>query len=271
MIRQLAIIALSLALMLPLSLAHALTLNFVEIVDDAGPDLSSQLSASITDIGVGAQFTFFNNVGLNSSITGVFFDVGSADIGGIQFSNGASHSGVDFKQATNPNLPEGNTLAEPFNADFGMTKDGSNANGIDARDEYARFLVSFNEDYSFDALLSAISSGAFRVGLHVTSIVLEPDSISSSNSSSSGSGGHHGKKKKKYGRHDDDDDDDDKDKDKDDDHEYDYGDGSDAYISQIPPLPNVSTVPVPAAAWLFGSALFGFVVAHRRKKLPSAV
>lgn len=267
MIRQLAIIALSLALMLPLSLAHALTLNFVEIVDDGGPDLSSQLSASITDIGVGAQFTFFNNVGLNSSITGVFFDVGSADIGGIQFSNSASHSGVDFKQATNPNLAEGNTLARAFNADFGMVKDGSNANGVDASNEYAHFLVSFGEDYSFDALLSAISTGAFRVGLHVTSIVLEPDS--SSSSSSSGSGGHHGRKK--HGRHGDDDDEDEDEDHEYEDHEYDYGDGSDAYISQIPPLPNVSTVPVPAAAWLFGSALFGFVVAHRRKKSPSTV
>lgn len=263
MIRQVAIIALSLALMLPVSLAHALTLNFVEIVDDGGPNLSSQLSASITDIGVGAQFTFFNNVGLNSSITGVFFDVGSADIGGIQFSNGASSSGVDFKRARNPNLPEGNTLAESFNTDFGMVKEGSNANGVDASDEYARFLVSFNEDYSFETLLSAISTGAFRVGLHVTSIALELNSITSS---SSKSGGHHGRKK--HGRHGDDDDDEDDDNDHDDgDHEYDYADGSDAYIN----VATVSTVPVPAAAWLFGSVLFGFVVAHRRKKSLAAV
>jgi len=254
MIRQIAIITLSLALMLPVSLAHALTLNFVEIVDDGGPDLSGQLSASITDIGVGAQFTFFNNVGFNSSITGVFFDVGSADIGGIQFSSSTSSSGVDFKRARNPNLPEGNTLAESFNNDFGLVKDGSNANGVDASEEYARFLVSFGEDYSFDALLRAISSGAFRVGLHVTSIALELNSISNSSST----GGHHGSNK--HGR---DDDDDDHEYD-DEDHEYGYGDGSDAYI-------NVSTVPVPAAAWLFGSALFGFVIARRQKKSPTAV
>ena len=36
--------------------------------------------------------------------------------------------------------------------------------------------------------------------------------------------------------------------------------GSDSYV-------NVSAVPVPAAAWLFGTALFGFFAASRRKKI----
>ena len=261
MMNSKAITALFAALsMMVVASVNATTLSFTEIVDDGGPDLSSQLSASITDIGVGAQFTFFNNVGFNSSITGVFFDVGSADIGGIQFSNSASSSGVDFKDVRRPNLAEGNTLSRKFNADFGMVKDGSNAKGVDTSDEYARFIVSFDEDYSFDALLSAISAGVFRVGLHVTSIALELDSISSS----SRSGGHHGKKKKKYGHYGDDHDNDD---DEEDGHDYDNWDGSDAYISQVP---NVSTVPVPAAAWLFGSALFGLIALGRRKESENA-
>lgn len=41
---------------------------------------------------------------------------------------------------------------------------------------------------------------------------------------------------------------------------------SDAYVSSTPLSPPVSTVPVPAAAWLFASALLGWGAASRRRK-----
>jgi len=203
--------------MLFMPTVHATTLSFTEMVADGGPDLSGQLSATVSQITSGAEFKFYNNVGFNSSITGVFFDIGNTDIAGILFSLDNSSSGVDFKPKKNPTLPEGNTLTTEFDADYGETKSGPNANGVDQGGEYASFLVSFGTELDFDGLVSAITSGVFRVGLHVTSIALEPNRL----------GGE-------------------------------ADDGSDAYI-------NVSTVPVPAAAWLFGSALLGLIATRRRK------
>ena len=195
--------------------ANATTLSFTEIVDDGGPDLSSQLSAEVSAITDGALFTFTNDVGFDSSITSVFFDVGTADIASVDFSAAdSSATGVNFKPITNPNLPEGNTIS--FDADFGGTKDGSNADGVDAAGEYAGFIVLFGASgFDYADLIADILSGSFRTGLHLTSIALEPDD----------EGGL---------------------------------DGSDGYVN---------VVPLPAAAWLFGTALFGFFAASRRKKI----
>ena len=197
---------------------NATTLSFSEIVADGGPNLSTQLSAEVSAITNGALFTFKNDVGYDSSITSVFFDVGTSDIASIGFSAAdSSTTGVDFKPITNPTLPEGNTIS--FDADFGSTKDGANANGVDAAGEYAGFIVLFGASgFDYGDLLTDILSGSFRTGLHLTSIALEPDS----------NGGL---------------------------------DGSDGYIS------NVNVVPVPAAAWLFGTALFGFFATSIRKKI----
>jgi len=212
-----SVILLSAVLAITTPVVQASTLSFTEMVDDGGPNLSGQLSATVTQIMDGAEFKFYNNVGFDSSITGVFFDIGSSNIAGIEFSLDNSSSGVDFKAKNNPTLPEGNTLTTEFDADYGETKDGPNTNGVDEGGEYASFLVAFGTGFQFDTLITAISDGVFRVGLHVTSIALEPNSL----------GGE-------------------------------PADGSDAYI-------NVSTVPVPAAAWLFGSALLGLFATRRRK------
>lgn len=195
---------------------HATTLSFVEVVKDGGPNLSGQLSAEITQIASGAKFVFKNAVGFDSSIAGIFFDIGTSNIDTINFSAAdSSLTGVDFKPITNPTLPEGGTLNPEFVASFGEKKDGSASNGIDADGEFAGFLVALGGGFSFQNLISDIWAGTFRVGLHVISIASEPD----------GADGGFG--------------------------------GSDAYVN---------AVPVPAAAWLFGSALFGFVVARRRKQ-----
>ena len=199
---------------------HATTLSFVEIVKDGGPNLSGQLSADVIQTATGAKFVFRNDVGIDSSVAGVFFDIGTSNIEDIYFSAAdSSLTGVDFKPIMNPTLPEGNTLNPAFDANFGERKDGSAANGIDNGGEFAGFLVALGSGFSFQNLISDIWDGTFRVGLHVISIASEPD----------GTGSY---------------------------------DGSDAYVN---------AVPVPAAAWLFGSALFGFVVTHRRKKSPSAL
>jgi len=202
------------------STANATTISFTEIVNDGGPNLSGQLSATISEVMSGAEFKFYNDIGANSSITSVFFDVGTAGISGVTFNANNSSNGVDFKTINNPTLPEGNTLPTSFDADFGLTKNGANANGINESGEYASFLVAFNAGFEFEQLTAAITSGLFRIGLHVTSIALEPNTL----------GGP-------------------------------AADGSDGYINNA----NVSVVPVPAAAWLFGSALLALVVGRRRK------
>lgn len=212
--KSLPAVLLTAVLLFSTPFAQAVTLSFVEIVDDGGPNLSGQLSLDVTSFMSDVLFTFRNDVGFDSSITSVFFDIGSSDVTGISFSAAnSSLTGVLFKEITNPTLPEGNTLTTVFDADFGETKDGPNTNGVDATGEFAGFLGTFGMGFSFDDLIADILSGTFRFGLHVTSIELESD----------GEG----------------------------------FDGSDSYIN---------VVPIPAAAWLFGSAIFGFFVASKRRK-----
>ena len=210
--KAISAVLMALSMMFVMSV-NATTLSFIEVVDDGGPDLSDQLSAEVSAITDGALFKFYNDVGFDSSITSVFFDVGTADIASVDFSATDSSAGVVFDSITNPTLPEGETIS--FDADFGGTKDGSNANGVNEAGEYAGFIVLFGTSgFDYADLIADISSGSFRTGLHLTSIALEPDS----------SGGF---------------------------------DGSDSYVN---------VVPLPAAAWLFGTALFGFAAASRRKK-----
>ena len=99
-LRILTTALMAVSMMFVMSVSHATTLSFTEIVDDGGPDLSGQLSAEVSAITDGALFTFTNDVGFDSSITSVFFDVGTADIFSVAFSAAHSSAGVDFKSIT---------------------------------------------------------------------------------------------------------------------------------------------------------------------------
>lgn len=207
--------------------AHAasVTYNFDRITSNANISIGSQLSMVVEETTVGnlsgALFTFYNNVGIKSSITDIYFD----DMTPAIFNNIISYSdsgvGVSFDNSAKPkNLPGGKSIG--FKADHsgdsnststesGVTTNGVVKNGVNSASEWVSFLGYWAKDSSFAGLISALNSGDFRVGLHIQSI------------------GTSGK--------------------------------SDSYVNELSP------VPLPAAAWLFGSALFGFVMVSNRRKV----
>lgn len=197
--------------------------NFTNITNNSSIDLSSQLQMDVSASGSDVLFKIFNNVGVQSSVTAIYFDQGVANLLSNVVMNGDSGLGVSFDSSASPaNVPGGNTIA--FTADWNgdsNAKDptcpkgdssctGTMANGLNAYGEWVSFLGTLSSGTDLDHVLADLSSGSFRVGMHVQAI---------------GTAGQ-----------------------------------SDSYVS-VPP------VPLPAAAWLFGSALLGFVMTSSRRRV----
>ena len=194
--------------------ASASTYGFVNITKNtpSGVDVASQLSMDVSTNGTGAVFKFFNNVGVASSITDIYFDdvVAPGNIfSKIEYSAASDLLGVKFDSSATPgNLPGGNTIG--FVANYsGDSKQPIPYMGVNTSTEWVSFLGTFAASKDFSDLIAALDSGSFRVGLHVQAI------------------GTAGK--------------------------------SDSFAN--------TTVPLPAAAWLFGSALLGFVTLSNRRKV----
>ena len=215
----------ALAMMFVMSTSHAITFQFENITHNGNTDLTgtNQLTVDVTEtLGGDVNFTFWNNVGVNSSITSIYFDLGTTSNLFSQFSIDSSSSGVTFALNTLdpslpqfPNLPGGNTIN--FDADVAAESAGSPTNGVDTSEEYITFLATADSGYTtFDNFIALMMNGDFRTGFHLTAI----DDTACFDLEGSAC-------------------------------------GSDSYVSAIP---------VPAAAWLFGTALFGFFATSRRKK-----
>ena len=86
------------------------------------------------------------------------------------------------------------------------------ANGVNAANEYVKFLGTLSSGWIFDNVIAGLNNGSLRIGLHVQGI---------------------------------------------------NGVTSDAFVNKTVPNP----VPLPAAAWLFGSSLLGFASFSKRRKV----
>ena len=208
-------IFMALSMMFIMSVSQATIFSFENITNNSSIQLSDQLSVDVTDGGSSeagnlVAFKFYNNVGIASSITDVYFDNGATNLF-TEFSIFEVTTGVSFDLNPSPkNLPAGETI--DFYSDFGGDSTApTSANGVDAADEYIIFLGLLDSAFSYDDAIAALFDGGFRVGMHLQAIA----------------GG---------GVND-----------------------SDSYAT-------VNPVPVPAAAWLFGTVLFGFFATSRRKK-----
>jgi len=204
--------------------AFAVTYDFTRITNNGGADavdIGDQLFVDVSFVegtDGGALFTFRNEVGIDeagndvggieSSIMAIYFDYGS-DSNFFSTVEISAQSGTSFSDgATPPKLPYGGA-AVGFEVDYSADADPGGVgvtNGVDSALDSISFLGTFGSG-SFSALLSALSTGDFRIGLHVQGIT-----------------------------------------------------GNDGFSDSY-----VNTVPVPAAAWLFGSALLGLIAARRRK------
>lgn len=209
-------------LLLSLSSVHAsatsiYSYNFDRITNNSPVNIGNQLLMEINSTALpnSIAFKFFNNVGIKSSITDIYFDMGNSNL----FSNismySDSGSGVEFDNSARPsNLPGSRRLS--FSADFAGDSP-TPAKGVDKLGEWVTFMGVLSTGKSFNALTEALKSGNFMVGLHVQSI-------------------------------------------------GDYcATDSDSFVNKK--NAEISAVPLPAAAWLFGSALMGFVVVSNRRRI----
>ena len=103
--------------------ASAITIGFTKITNNGNSNVASQLSADVTDHGDGTvDFTFYNDVGIASSISEIYFDDGTL----LALSSiSDSGAGVAFTgPPTNPgDLPGGNLASPPFHVSQGFSAD----------------------------------------------------------------------------------------------------------------------------------------------------
>lgn len=166
--------------------AGAATVNFERITENSPSDSAGQLVLNVTDDGARALFAF--TVGSDSpspdaSIAEIYF----SDLNGI-FALPLSledQSGVSFGvgSATPPNLPGANLATPDFVVTSGLLANSGNANSNAI--QFGDLLVlamNYAAGGSFSSLLDALDSGAFRVGLHVRSLVGTKDDTTTSDS-----------------------------------------------------------------------------------------
>ena len=163
------------------------TFNFVKITNNGNPSVGGQLSVQVIDPGISGgtdvMFKFFNNVGITSSITQIYFDDGSLlEISAITYSG----AGVAFtKPATPGNLPGANLVSPAF-----VTTDqfsaGSDpppvANGVNTSAEWVAITFNLQDGKAPDDVIDALRDGSLRIGLHVQgyTTVPPPPSLSES-------------------------------------------------------------------------------------------
>ncbi len=123
---------------------------------------------------------FTNAVGIASSISEIYFDdamdsllgsIASLTQVGTNFTSGGANPG---------NLPGGNNLTPPFQADsmFSADAQGNPSNGIDTAGDSLTMIFNLKSSINFTDLLNALNSGGLRVGLHVRAIGQTGDSDS---------------------------------------------------------------------------------------------
>lgn len=161
----------ALAVMFVMSAAQATTLSFENITNNTGTDLSAQLSVESASVTGGVEFTFTNRIGIASSITDIYFDLGANTALFSGHSITVMSTGVSFDLAPRPNdLPGGKTVG--FTSDFGgdSTAPKTSANGVDATGEYITFLLTLGAGHDYNDYLAELASGNFRIGMHLQAI-----------------------------------------------------------------------------------------------------
>jgi len=260
--KRLAVAGIAAAALTAPGLASAFFYGFNVIADgDSDPDRAqigeTQLFVGVTDYGQSqgnAQvlFTFYNVALLGtdpSSITDVYFEDGALMglTSLIDADDGTGgDAGVDFSPGASPgDLPGGNFLdpsfvaTQEFNADSDSGPGGVQPKGVNPGESLG-VVIELQNGLDFDDVLDSLAAGVAKTaGISTVGTDLE------------------GVAPLRIGIH-----------------VQGFADGgSESFINTgaIPDPFNQTLVPIPAAAWLFGSALLGMVgVGFRRQKNATA-
>jgi hypothetical protein len=139
----------------------------------------SQLAMEVDGMSSGGtnyvSFTFFNNVGLASSIGSIYFDDRIDPQLNYDSTMSTTSSGVDFGSPitaqTGGQLPGGGDILPSFNTTARFDRSGGAANGINAAGEFVQLVFALNVGQTLDTVLAALASGTLRIGLHLTGIL----------------------------------------------------------------------------------------------------
>lgn len=130
--------------------------------------LLAQMSVVVTDEGSNqVSFTFYNNVGLASSITDVYFDDGAL----LGIASIAQSAGVAFSQNATPGeLPGAHGCNPVFVTTAGFSADSdppAEPNGVDAAVEWLKITFNLKTGKTFSDVIGQLLSGVLRIGIHV--------------------------------------------------------------------------------------------------------
>src|SRR5262245_39436002 len=162
---------------------HTETYGFTRITNNGNTNVASQLTVDVNQLDNGkVEFRFFNDVGVASSITDVYFDDGTL-LGIASISD--SGAGVAFTAPASPaNLPGGNgnpinfQTSQNFSAESDMPV---MANGVDSSSEWVSIVFNLINGKTYDDTIDAIqwgldhpnnSTDGLRIGIHVQAIGL---------------------------------------------------------------------------------------------------
>lgn len=159
--------------------AHAVsyTYSFSGITSNSSTNIATgedELSVVVSEYATSQiAFTFYNAAISSSSITGVYFDDVGILSGIIKI---VESSGVDFSIVTDTShsvLPGGNGQQYNFQVTSLATSDNPSVkNGVNASGEWVTIVFDFLKDvngdyYNISDVISALSSEALRIGIHV--------------------------------------------------------------------------------------------------------
>ncbi|SHL66618.1 VPLPA-CTERM protein sorting domain-containing protein [Roseovarius marisflavi] len=162
-----------LGLMFSVSAAQAATLSFSQITANGGTGGAAQLGVTYTDDTDGALFAFSVIAGDNDdlNVAEIYFDDRTPLFKApMTAANIISQTGTDFTAGSaNPkSLPGGNAVN--WNTTAGLLADSAAGNtaGIQVGDELVLKLF-YDGTFAFADLSAALTSGLFRMGMHVRS------------------------------------------------------------------------------------------------------
>lgn len=145
------------------------TLYQFEIFTDNGnfnDDPGMNIYMDVTNGGSVAEFTFYNNSTVQTSVTNIYFDDGPMIGAAMNIVNG---SGTNFAEDGPTNLPGGNMIGFDADREFNIgAEPAPPSNGINniGPDEWATVELIL-DGFTLLDVLTALDSGTLRVGIHI--------------------------------------------------------------------------------------------------------
>ncbi len=156
--------------------ADPVSFGFFRISSNSSTNIASQLEVIVDDWIVdgesnGVCFEFLNHVGVDSSITDVYFDDGTL----LDLSEVEGSTGVLFSVPANPaDLPGaqniGFTVTQAWSADADAGQGGVMAHGVNASTEWLKVYFTLQNGQTYQDTIRALRDGSLRIGIHAQSI-----------------------------------------------------------------------------------------------------